>query len=796
MNTYYTVERNAQILIYLLKQHGVRKIVVSPGATNMCFACSVQNDPYFQLYSSVDERSAAYIACGMAAESGEPVALSCTGATASRNYVPGLTEAYYRKLPILAITSSQHLSRIGNNFPQMLDRTNPMNDIAKISVNIDGVSNQVEEWECSVKINRALIELPRNGGGPVHINLVTGYNRDFSVKTLPPAKVIKHITLKDSFPKIDAESVAIYIGNHSVFSEEEIAAIDRFCELYNAFVICDQTSNYSGKYPVFPPLVFTQAQRESKDLNIDLMIYIGNVSGAFTRVRAGQVWRVNPDGEIRDFFKKQTYTFEMDEIDFFNRINESFEGNPSNMSNYKSIAAKYEEILAMVPELPFSNLWVAQQMKDSLPENAVLHLGILNSLRAWNYFLPKKSIAAYSNTGGFGIDGNVSSLIGASIVSPQKLFFGVVGDLAFFYDMNSIGNRHVGCNIRLLVINNGMGTEFTIYSSQYQLAGFGEDVMPYMAAAGHFGNKSKDLLKHYATDLGYEYLSASSKEEFNVALERFVTPELTDKPMVFEVFTDQKDESEALYMLRHSKRKKSVLVLGGTGAMGVELVPALARMGMDVYVTSRSQHQDEANVKYIVGNAKDEEFLKRVLAEKHWDAVVDFMIYSTKEFAERSQMLLDSTEQYFFLSSARVYAASEEALTEESPRLLDVCDDAEYLKTDEYALSKARQEDILLNSGRNNFTIVRPSLTYNYNRLQFTTGEKGDWLYRVLHDKSVIFPQDMTEIKAAMLSGSDVAKAMALLVGNAKAYGQVLQIASPVSMTWTEILDTYQQVIE
>ena len=110
-NKFYTNERNVQIVISLLKAHGVKKIVTSPGTTNITFVGSLQQDPYFELYSSVDERSAAYIACGLAAESGEPVGLSCTGATASRNYYSGLTEAYYRKLPIVAIKSfTYHLS--------------------------------------------------------------------------------------------------------------------------------------------------------------------------------------------------------------------------------------------------------------------------------------------------------------------------------------------------------------------------------------------------------------------------------------------------------------------------------------------------------------------------------------------------------------------------------------------------------------------------------------------------------------------------------------------------------------
>ena len=109
----YTVEKHTQILIALLKAHRIKKIIASPGATNVCLVGSLQSDPYFEIYSSVDERSAAYIACGMAAASGEPVVLTCTGSTASRNYIPGLTEAYYRKLPVLAITSSQHFGRVG-----------------------------------------------------------------------------------------------------------------------------------------------------------------------------------------------------------------------------------------------------------------------------------------------------------------------------------------------------------------------------------------------------------------------------------------------------------------------------------------------------------------------------------------------------------------------------------------------------------------------------------------------------------------------------------------------------------
>ena len=93
-----------------------------------------------------------------------------------------LTEAFYRKLPVLAITASQHLSHIGQMFPQMLDRTVQMNDLVKLSVHAPTVHDGEDEWGCEVAMNKALLELRRNGGGPVHINLVTQYSEIFLLR--------------------------------------------------------------------------------------------------------------------------------------------------------------------------------------------------------------------------------------------------------------------------------------------------------------------------------------------------------------------------------------------------------------------------------------------------------------------------------------------------------------------------------------------------------------------------------------------------------------------------------------
>jgi 2-succinyl-5-enolpyruvyl-6-hydroxy-3-cyclohexene-1-carboxylate synthase len=175
--------------------------------------------------------------------------------------------------------------------------------------------------------------------------------------------------------------------------------------------------------------------------------------------------------------------------------------------------------------------------------------------------------------GGFGIDGDVSTLIGASLVNPDRLCFAVVGDLAFFYDLNVLGNRHVGKNVRIMLVNNGRGTEF--HKSDHPASKFGTDGDKFMAAAGHFGNKSPELVKHFAQDLGYQYMSASNKMEFLEVCDTFFAPKPSDCPIVFEVFTDSDDESEAIHLLRSA-------LTDSTGS-----IKQLARSVLGVKLTSK-----------------------------------------------------------------------------------------------------------------------------------------------------------------------------------------------------------------
>lgn len=240
----------------------------------------------------------------------------------------------------------------------------------------------------------------------------------------------------------------------------------------------------------------------------------------------------------------------------------------------------------------------------------------------------------------------------------------------------------------------------------------------------------------------------------------------------------------------------NILLLGGTGAMGLHLIDILCIDKKNkIVVTSRQERCSNEKVTYLKGDAHNLEFIKPVLSQS-WDIIVDFMIYNTGAFKQRLDLLLSSTKQYVFLSSARVYSSTLEPIKESQLRLLDVVTDDEYLSTDEYALTKARQEDELLASKYKNWTIIRPYITFSDERLQLGVLEKEDWLYRAMQGRPIVFAKEMMDKVTTLTFGFDVAKGIGSLIGKEQAFSEIFHITSNQSFTWSDILNVYLDVLE
>lgn len=582
-NKFYTNERSQLILLALLKQYGISRVVASPGTGNMSLVVSMQHDSYFKMVSCVDERSAAYMACGIAAESGEPVVITCTEATASRNYLPGLTEAYYRKLPVLAVLSGRGEGHIGIYEPQSIDNRVLPNDVAKFKVNIPLCHSYQDELNITTRLNEAINNLFTNGGGPVCVVMESYSSYGFEVKELPKVRVVKTYQYKDEFPQLPNGKIAILVGAHHKWTEEQTIALDHFCEQNDAAVLCDLTSNYTGKYRVDYAIVASQEGFKTIAPDFRLIIYIGTVSGDYYTAESLRMvhewWMVNEDGAFHDRFSTLTSVFAIDEIEFFNRYTK---GKRRGTHFYEELKNQRDLLLKQIPELPFSNLWIAQQASKEMPENSVVHTAINNSFRSWNFFPLPSYVTGSCNVGGFGIDGALSTLIGASLVNSGRLYFCIMGDLAFFYDMNALGNRHVGSNIRLLIVNNGRGQEFRNY--QHPASRLGDEADKFVAAAGHYGNKSQSLVKNYATSLGFKYFSASNKEEFLSVYKNFFNSHSLVEPMLLEVFTNTEQENRALQLVRtivktseNGSATAKKVIKSIIGAKGISVVKAIKK---------------------------------------------------------------------------------------------------------------------------------------------------------------------------------------------------------------------------
>ena len=242
---------------------------------------------------------------------------------------------------------------------------------------------------------------------------------------------------------------------------------------------------------------------------------------------------------------------------------------------------------------------------------------------------------------------------------------------------------------------------------------------------------------------------------------------------------------------------KKVLIPGGTGAMGVYLVPELLNLGYEVDVISLDEKQsDSQKLRYFKADAKDAGYIEKIL-ENGYDAVVDFMIYPTKEEYETFiPLYLKNTEHYIFLSTYRVYANEEHPIRETSPRLLDASKDQVLLTSGDYCIYKAQSEEFLRTSGYSNWTAIRPAITYSKRRFQLITMEYNLVVRRMMESKTLVLPEPAMNIEATMSWAGDVAKMIAGLVLNPSALREIYSVCTAEHHTWREIAEMYSQIGE
>lgn len=324
-------------------------------------------------------------------------------------------------------------------------------------------------------------------------------------------------------------------------------AINNFCYKTNSVVYINHLSNFSNEYALDANLYLLTAEFEDiNNIKPQIIISIGGQTGdypfylAFSKNNLTEIehWRVCDDGNVVDTYDKLTRIYQGSIVEFFNS-SKSICNNHSFFELWKDKVNKK----SIDYNVPFSSVSIANCLHDKIPAHSVVQFSILNSLRIWNLFHMDPSIECYSNVGAFGIDGGMSTLIGQSMVT-NELSFMIIGDLAFFYDMNCLSIRTIKNNVRILLINNNGGIEFKLYS------GRNKQTDRYIAAANHRGRA-----KEWAESCGFEYFFANNMTEFMSKVDAFISK--SDKPIIFEAFVSDQDESDAYLKIINKNRPKT-----------------------------------------------------------------------------------------------------------------------------------------------------------------------------------------------------------------------------------------------
>ena len=243
-----------------------------------------------------------------------------------------------------------------------------------------------------------------------------------------------------------------------------------------------------------------------------------------------------------------------------------------------------------------------------------------------------------------------------------------------------------------------------------------------------------------------------------------------------------------------------ILVIGGTGVIGRPIVELLAKEPEnEVFYVSRKAGRPIAGATHLVGSCMDDAFMANVLAKKDgrkYDCIIDLMWHTRETFLPRYERLLDSTDHYLVTSSGAVCADSNQPITEDMPRFIDVCSEEEREHSHQYHIEKARIEDILHRSKYRNWTILRPHVTYSSAHIPLFIWTKGSWFYRELSGHTIVLPKDSLDKRTVLTYSGDVARAVSMLIKNEKAYGEIIHVTSDQILERRTIVESYRKILE
>ncbi len=539
----------AQTVLQACKAYGIKNIIISPGSRNAPLTLGFTSDPYFNTMSIVDERCGAFFGLGIAQQSRKPVALVCTSGSALLNYYPAIAEAFYSRISLLVLSADRPVHLVGNGDGQTIHQSQIFRPHVCAEEDLI-LTDDIEKNQINIQITAEVLTHCLKENQPAHLNIpfdeplyTTNLEYQIAFPAIEPDTQAKPFDLsaevKAKWQSLPKKLVLMGCMSPGVLSND---AIDMLANDPSVIVLTESTSNihHPNFFNHIDQLISAFSDTDKLAFKPDLLLTMG-----------GLVVSKKIKTLLRDFQPQEHWHIDpLEALDTYFCLTKHIISEPNEVIRhwYKDAIPKCSDyrtgVLAIAEDrqnrhqsymrtIPFSDFKVFDLLFQRLPQNIQLQIGNSSTVRYMQLFQTDPSIEVFCNRGTSGIDGSLSTAIGAAKVTNKPVLC-VLGDLSFFYDSNALWQNHTPNTFRIVIINNRGGGIFRILPGPKNTVNFER----------YFETAHQLSAKHLAKMHGYKYYSARSTGSLKRQLSRLFKP--SDRPKILEVFTPRKLNDQIL----------------------------------------------------------------------------------------------------------------------------------------------------------------------------------------------------------------------------------------------------------
>lgn len=547
-------------LATICAKRGIKNAILSPGSRCAPITLAFVRHPDVHCRTIADERSAAFIALGMAQQLEKPVVLVCTSGSAALNYGPAVAEAYFQQIPLIVITADRPAEWIDQWDGQTIRQENIFGKHAKATFNFpDEFSHPDKSWHASRITNEAVSLAMEYPSGPVHINIPLREpfypegGEDFSYGNVKVTQEIK------SPPTLSEERLTLLKSTLESYNRVLIVPgqqrphggistlLDQLIRDKKAVVVTDVISNLQSELTINFHDIFLNEGNDQSLPAPNLVISFGKsiISKSlklFLRKAEAEHWHVQSSGYAPDTFQCLTKTIRTSPLHFFQFLEQNLPiGDPEFHNAWhkpeEKIRQHFPEIM---DQAGFGEYKALSECLKHLPSPSKVHVANSMPVRYLNFLgISDPGIEIICNRGTSGIDGSNSTAVGCTFTTKELVTL-ITGDMAFFYDRNAFWHNYSLPNLRIILLNNHAGGIFRLIkgpAAQPELEEFFETTQRLDA-------------KLLAQEYGFEYHRAEGEDSLKGILQEFFQQSI--EPKLLEIHSESEVNAEILKQIKAS----------------------------------------------------------------------------------------------------------------------------------------------------------------------------------------------------------------------------------------------------